>query len=313
MPDTKPAFITGPAPHLVRPDNVTVIMLSTALAMLPAAAARAAMSGLPALWPMLISLGACAAIEWICVTLLKLPGSLRDGSAFVIGMTLGLLLPAGAPWWLALWGAGASMVLGKHLYGGLGQNVFPPALIAFVLLQTLWPGQMVITSESRIIQAALLAGAGYLLYKKYVTWHIPFSLLFSATVLLVAIHLHHPARFALPRLSDFNTPIILCLFFLATDSITTPVTRAGKLLFGAGCGVFSAVFYLASVPSGIVYSIVAMNVLTPVLDGTGLRRRLESANAPAFMRGALLAFLTAAILALALSEMWTALKWFGRF
>jgi len=243
--------------------------------------------------------------------------AIADGSAFLTGLLLAMNLPAGLPWYLPVIGAAVAIIIVKQLFGGLGYNIFNPALIAraFLLaswprLMTAWPvpnhdfsiaaifskvdattaatplaiikeeGMAAFTSKfdsagSMYIQMllgqrggalgemsaiALLVGAAYLLFKRYITWHIPFT--FIATVALGSWVLGRD-----PIVSMLSGGLILGAFFMATDYVTVPVLKRAQILFGLGCGLLTVLIRnYGGYPEGVCYAILLMNCFTPLLD-----------------------------------------------
>lgn len=141
-PPAKPLLKVGPSPHLHDRDSIAQIMFWVAIALLPGVAVSFWYFGLEAVRTMTLSVVACLAFEAASLRLLKTPGSLKDGSALVTGILLGMNLPPTAPWWLIVVGALVAMVIAKHLFGGLGANIFNPALVARVFLLVSWPTLM---------------------------------------------------------------------------------------------------------------------------------------------------------------------------
>jgi len=141
-PVVKPPLKVGPSPHLHDRDSIGQIMFWVVAALLPGVAVSFWYFGLEAVRTMMISVAACLAFEAASLRVLKTPGALKDGSALVTGILLGMNLPPTAPWWLVVVGALIAMVVAKHLFGGLGTNIFNPALVARVFLLVSWPTLM---------------------------------------------------------------------------------------------------------------------------------------------------------------------------
>ncbi len=134
------------SPHAQSTENVSKVMWTVVLAMLPAVIAALWFFGLKALFVIALCTMGCLAFEYLGLRLrmdhAKAMRFTLDGSAVVTGVLLALNLPASSPWWMALVGALVAMLLGKHVFGGLGQNVFNPALVARVFLLLSFPAQM---------------------------------------------------------------------------------------------------------------------------------------------------------------------------
>jgi electron transport complex protein RnfD len=114
---------------------------------------------------------------------------------------------------------------------------------------------------------ALLLGGAYLLWKKDISWHIPFSYLFTVAVFSGVFWLIDPAKYVSPLFHLLNGGLMLGAFFMATDYVTTPVTRKGQLVFGVGCGILTMVIRLfGGYPEGVSFAILLMNAATPLID-----------------------------------------------
>ncbi len=132
---TTPRLVIAASPHLRAPDSTPRIMWSVVVSLLPVVAAAAWYFGISALLVITASVAGCVAGE----RAFGRPGTLRDGSAAITGLLLGLCLPAGLPLWMAALGGVVGIALGKVVFGGLGQNVFNPALIGRAFLQAAFP------------------------------------------------------------------------------------------------------------------------------------------------------------------------------
>ncbi len=113
----------------------------------------------------------------------------------------------------------------------------------------------------------LLIGAVLLLWKGYISWHTPVAFVGSVAAISFAFWAADPSRYADPIFHIFSGGVILGAFFMATDMVTTPVTPAGMLYFGAGCGIITMVIRIfGGYPEGVSFSILLMNAMTPLLD-----------------------------------------------
>jgi len=113
---------------------------------------------------------------------------------------------------------------------------------------------------------ALLVGAAYLLFRKVITWHIPVSFIGA-----VAIFATFKGCGAPPLVHVLSGGVVLGACFMATDYVTSPITPLGKLIFGAGCGVFTMLIRTADpanggYPEGVSFSILVMNAFTPLIN-----------------------------------------------
>lgn len=327
------------APHIHSPDNVQRIMLAVLLALGPSALYGIFLFGWPALNLFLITTMTCLACEAASLWLAGKPtwSSLKDTSALLTGILLAMSLPPWAPWWIGVLGGFFAIVIGKQVFGGLGQNVFNPAMLARVALLVSFPVEMTFWLEprpffsahapdfltglaitidgigqldgysgasilgqvrtelaqahpiSRVLgehyritaagignsagslgetsEVLLLAGGIWLLQRRIITWHIPVTMLASVAILATGFHLIDPERYADPLLHLLSGGLVLGAFFIATDPVTSPTTRAGQLLFGTGCGVLVYIIRTwGGYPEGVAFAVVLMNAATPVID-----------------------------------------------
>jgi len=140
------SFILAPSPHSHQAGSTARIMQWVLLACLPGLAAQTFLFG----WGNLVNVIWCMTLAVASEALiLGLRGRaigprLRDGSALVTGLLLGLSLPPLAPWWLSLVAVVAAIVLAKQLYGGLGQNPFNPAMVGYALVLVSFPVAMTV-------------------------------------------------------------------------------------------------------------------------------------------------------------------------
>ena len=309
------------SPHIRSPETVSRIMWSVFCCLLPAGIISIYVFGLSTLWIIVTSILAAVLTEYGCCVAQKKKNTISDGSAVLTGLLLAYNLPPQSPLWMAFLGSFVAVLFGKVLFGGLGFNIFNPALIgrvflmaSFPTLMTRWPAPFRVDAviaptplaifkdgfkgtnlflDSEIIHysyrdlflgfrggciaeasiLALLLGAAYLIYKRYISWHIPFS--YIATVSIFAWVFSGTGLFK----GDFilhilSGGLILGAFYMATDYVTGPITKKGQLIFGVGCGVITSVIRLwGGYPEGVSYSILLMNALTPLIDKFVLPRR----------------------------------------
>ena len=298
-------LIVSGSPHIHKKESVSRIMWTVVLSLIPAAVAGVIIFGWDALWVTLVAIVAAVLTEWVCGLLTKKKVTISDGSAVITGVLLAYNLPSNVPLWLPIIGAVFSIAIGKQVFGGLGQNIFNPALVGRVFLMASWPKYMTtfvkplsydaitsatplaILKEGKILEhisywdlflgkhggcigevciLALLIGAAILLIKGYISWHIPasfilttagFTYIFAGTQLFHGDWLFH----------ILSGGLILGAFFMATDYVATPLTAKGQLIFGVGCGLFTAIIRIwGGYPEGVSYAILMMNAATPFID-----------------------------------------------
>lgn len=298
-------LIVSDSPHLHKEESVTKIMWLVVASLVPAGIAGVYIFGFSAL--RIILLGAISAVitEGILQLLTKRKVTLLDGSAFLTGLLLAYNLPPKVPFWLPMVGSLFAIAIGKQIFGGLGQNIFNPALVGRVFLMASWPKYMTsftqplnydaVTSatplalikEGKVLEnisyldlflgkrggcigevciLALLLGAIFLLMKGYISWHIPIT--YIATTGILTYIFGTKGLFSGDWLFHIlSGGLILGAFFMATDYVTSPLTRKGQIIFGIGCGLITAIIRLwGGYPEGVSYAILMMNGATPIID-----------------------------------------------
>lgn len=148
-------LIVSASPHLWAQDTVSLIMWDVIIALLPATIVGLAIFGLPALFVTLTCIFVAVVVEGLCQRVMGQKVTITDGSAVVTGLLLALNLPSGSPLWMAAVGSVVAIILGKQVYGGLGNNPFNPALVARVFLLISWPLQMTTWPEPTLGQSGL--------------------------------------------------------------------------------------------------------------------------------------------------------------
>ncbi len=261
------------SPHLKAPDSTPRIMWTVAATLVPVLGAAVWFFGLSALWVVIAaSLGALATER-----LFGKGGSLADGSAALTGLLLGLTLPSGIPLWMAALGGAFGIGLGKLVFGGLGQNVFNPALLGRAFLQAAFPGALTTWPVPRHAAATVdaVTGATPLGLMKFEAVETPVRELLLGTTggslgetsallilaggaylawknylnwripvsILAVVALLSSAMHAIdPAMPGapfmlLSGGLMLGAVYMATDMVTSPVSHAGAWLFGAGIGV----------------------------------------------------------------------------
>ncbi len=291
------------APHIKSSITTKKIMWFVVLALIPAGASGVYIFGLSSLKVILITILACVISEAFFLKLRnKDPKTVLDGSALLTGLLLAYNLPPEVPLWLPVVGGVVSIVLGKQIFGGLGHNIFNPALVGRAFLQISWPVYMTTWKNPRwmpdavskatplaregaakfdymdlflgnhggcigeVCILALLIGAIFLFFTRIISWHVPFS--YVGTVAILAWIFGGEGFFN----GDFlfhilSGGLIIGAFFMATDYVTRPLTNKGKIIFGIGCGLLTVIIRLrGSYPEGVSYAILFMNAVVPLIN-----------------------------------------------
>ena len=296
------------SPHIRGNFRTNRIMMDVVLALLPALAVGIWYFGLRALAVTCICIGAAVISEWLYSLVTRTRNTTVDGSAIVTGLLLAMTLPHTVPYWQAALGSVFAIVVVKCLCGGLGQNIFNPALAARAFLLLIYPvglnryvgvdgvtaatpmHHMVMPalpeeslmdmflgncpgSIGEISALALLIGGGYLLYRNVISIRIPAAYLGTvAVVTLVFSKTDAPVQWMLYQL--LSGGVMLGAIFMATDYATSPATPVGHVLYGIGCGILTVIFrYYGLFPEGVTYAILIMNAFVWFIDRhTAMRR-----------------------------------------
>ena len=122
-------------------------------------------------------------------------------------------------------------------------------------------------SAGEVAGVALVLGGLYLIWRKIITWHIPVSVLASVAVFTGILHLADPQAYAGPLFHLLTGGVLLGAFFMATDYVSSPMSRQGMLLYGIGIGVITVLIRVyGSYPEGVSFAILIMNGFTPLID-----------------------------------------------
>ena len=300
------------SPHIRSPEDTKKIMADVIISLVPTTIAGIILFGLPALWVVLASCLSAVIFEAVCQKMMGKPVTIRDFSAVVTGLLLALNLPSGIPLWMVVLGSAFAIGIGKQVFGGLGGNPFNPALVARVFLLISFPLQMTTWPVTKFMKAdaitqatplatvkeavkldfsyldlflgnrggcigevsvvCLLIGAIYLLYKRHIAWHIPFSYIGTVATVSFLFWLKDP-KYGDPLFHILAGGLVLGAFFMATDYITSPLTPKAQILFGICCGIITMIIRLfGGYPEGVSFSILLMNAVVPLLNRWRLLR-----------------------------------------
>lgn len=323
-------LIVTVSPHVRDEETTSRIMWTVNLSLLPAFFMGFYFFGLKALFITALCIISSVLSEYFFQKAVKRKLTVNDGSAFLTGLLLGMNLPS------SLWsfnpftihvpiiGSVIAVVITKQFFGGLGYNIFNPALIGRAFLLISFPKAMTIWTAptaaffaldakttatplgilkedglAKLIEVfgdkinlyaelfnghragsigetsvlALLIGAGFLLYKRYITWHIPVSFLGTVAVLAWIFGGKSPetGRMLLfagdPLIHLLSGGLMLGAFFMATDYVTCPSVRKGQIVFGIGCGALTMLIRIkGGYPEGVMFAILLMNCFAPLID-----------------------------------------------
>ncbi len=291
-------------PHIRSRETTPKIMWSVVIALFPAIAMGIHLFGMHAFYIILVSIITAIGTEGAFQAITRRKVRIFDGSAVITGILLALILPPGVPLWIPALGSFSAILLVKELFGGLGHNIFNPALAAraillasFPLIMTSWVSPFDAIScatplailkenlgsplpsyislflgtragcigETSVL--ALLLGAGFLFLRRIISWHTPIS--FIAAVALFSFFAGKDPLFQI-----LSGGLILGAFFMATDYATSPITKKGQIIFGAGSGIITSLIrFWGGYPEGVCYAILLMNCFVPLIDRYTIPKR----------------------------------------
>lgn len=300
-------FTVESSPHIVSTDHKYKTMWLVIGALLPATAGGVYFFGLHALWVILVSVVAAMTAEGFFARLKKKNVFQEQGPAIISGLLLALIIPPTVPLWVPALGSFFAIAIAKHVFGGAGMTIFNPALAGRAFLVASLPGIMstyiapyamdAVTSATPLMmlkhegyQAAitslrgqgnpylallignhggsigetsvLLLGIGglFLIWKRVIDWRIP--VIYIATVFILAVIFRQDPLFHI-----LSGGLFLGAFFMATAYEGMPLTKWGRIIFAAGCGIFTVMIRLYSgYPEGVNYSILLMNASSPIIE-----------------------------------------------
>ncbi len=296
----------SPSPHAQTPTTVSRLMLHVIIALVPAVLFALYYFGIGAAIVIATSIVGCIAAEYLITRyMLGRKPSIGNLSAVLTGLLLALNLPSNIPVWMVLIGCVVAIGIGKMSFGGLGCNIFNPALVGRVFLllsfpvaMTTWPepivnrmaytdattgatilGQLkqnlITPDQINLLDAALgnmggsmgevgaialLLGFAYLLCFRVITWHIPVAIIGTAALFSLCIG-------APVGVEILSGGMLLGAIFMATDYVTSPMSRPGMLLYGAMIGIITIIIrQWGAYPEGMSFAILIMNGVTPLIN-----------------------------------------------
>ncbi|WP_111709069.1 RnfABCDGE type electron transport complex subunit D [Lutibacter citreus] len=324
-------IIVSASPHVHSDRTSKKLMYDVVIALIPAFLVSLYVFGIGALIVTAAAVISCLVFEYLIQKyLLKSEITVGDGSALITGILLAFNLPSGIPIWMIVVGSLVAIGIGKLSFGGLGFNIFNPALVGRVFLlisfpvqMTTWPtavenqtaladavtgatplgvikeglmfGETMSEIGSRIPSAidmllgitggsigemsaiALLIGGIYLIIRKVITWHIPITMLVTMAVMTGIFWLVDGEHYASPVIHILSGGALLGAFFMATDLVTSPMTKKGMIIFAIGIGVITVIIRLfGAYPEGVSFAILIMNAFVPLINTYFKPRRFGS-------------------------------------
>lgn len=289
-------------------------MRDVVIALIPAVIVSVLFYGWSEILVLSTSVASCLLVElFITRFLLKKPSAISDCSALVTGILLALNLPATTPWWVVFIGAVVAIGVAKMTFGGLGQNLFNPALVGRVFLLISFPTYMtnwqrpegfigggidaltgatplgavqekgisaienldymdmlffnIGGSAGEISAIAILLGFAYLLFRGVIKPYITLSILITVAIFSDIFWIIDPGQYTDPLFNLLTGGVLLGSVFMATDYVTSPMSKTGGIVFGIGIGLITMLIrYFGAYPEGVSFAILIMNAVVPLLN-----------------------------------------------
>ena len=314
-------IIVSASPHVHSDRTSKKLMYDVVIALIPAFLVSLYVFGIGAFIVTAVAVISCLLFEYLIQKyLMKTNVTIGDGSALITGILLAFNLPSGLPIWMIIVGSLVAIGVAKLSFGGLGFNIFNPALVGRVFLLISFPVQMTMwptAVENNTIIAdavtgatplgvikeglmfgetmtnisanlpsniemflglsggsigemsalALLLGGIYLIVRKVITWHIPVTMLVTMAVMTGIFWVIDPESYASPLIHILSGGALLGAFFMATDLVTSPMTKKGMVIFAIGIAVITVVIRLfGAYPEGVSFGIIIMNAFVPLIN-----------------------------------------------
>jgi len=319
-PPVEPILDVAPSPHIYDTSLTTrKVMLDVLIALVPLVVWSIFMFRLYAVKQLGISIVACLAFETLFAKMRGRSTPIGDYSAAITGVILGLSLPATTPVFINIIAAGVAIGIGKAVFGGLGFNMFNPAMVgrAFVMLSfARWLGAPAYVDESLGVDAltratplsvakdfmkmvfdgqmgfrdlvevadqdlfmgyvngslgemsalCILIGGLYLIYRKAAAWQIPLGSIVGLLVSALILNLLNLTPYDMMQ-HLWSGAFLFGAFFIATDPVSSPLSRKGRFFFGLGYGVLVMILRVfSSYPEGVMFAILIMNAMVPLIN-----------------------------------------------
>ncbi len=291
----------GPSPHIRTKETVDDVMYDVIIALLPALLAACYFFGIRAIVVTAVSILSCMVTEFVCQKLMKQDVQIFDGSAIITGILYAFVIPPYMSLIYVVVGAVVSIALGKMVFGGLGHNIFNPALVGRAFVQASWPvaittfmyddvgGATLLDAMKRgLATDSVLIEGGNLYLNTFIgrmggclgetsVLAILLGGLYLIykkqidwkvpTIMIGTVFIASLIAGANPFLHIFSGGLFLGAFFMATDMVTSPHTTKGRAIFAFGIGVLvSLIRFKGGYPEGVAYSILIMNGFVPLIN-----------------------------------------------
>ena len=299
-------LVVSSSPHIRTTVNTRRIMLDVIIAMLPTTVAGCVIFGWRAVLLVLASTLAAVLAEFVFNIVAKKGQTVGDLSAVVTGLLVGLNVHAGTQIWQVVLGSVFAIVVVKCLFGGLGCNFANPAITGRIFMLVCFAGTIsggvmptfgaesseLVTGATpleligadrlgeapslldmflgmragaigEVCAAAIIIGFLYLVARRVIKPEVP--VIFVGTVFALSLIITNDFTVALYEILAGG--LLIGAVFMATDYVTTPITRVGKWIFAFGCGIITVLIrFYGTYPEGVSYAILLMNILSPYIE-----------------------------------------------
>ena len=298
-------LVVASSPHIRSEMSTARIMAWVMIALAPAGLAGIWLLGPRAISVIAVCVASCVAAEAAWQKAARQKITVSDLSAAVTGLLLAYNTPPSIPLWMAACGSAFAIVIVKHFFGGIGQNIVNPALAGRAMMLICWPVAMTtwtvhgvsgatplsILKISILKDGAASAGASLPSLAEAFLGNIggcigetsALALLVGGGILIFKgiiswrIPVTYVATVAAasaifgraggPLLEITTGGLMLGAIFMATDYVTSPITPKGQVIFAFGCGALTALIRtFGGYPEGVSYSILIMNLTVPIID-----------------------------------------------
>ncbi len=305
--------VVSTSPHIRTDEDVRKIMWNTVLSLLPPAAGAVYFFGLHALLLIIVTPVISVITEYLWLMLRGMDKKMAfDGSAVITGILLALILPPRVPLWMAGLGVMFAIIFGKQVFGGIGQNIFNPALIGRAFMMASFPVALTVWSpprggidtwtgatplaswkfahhmtpykdlfignvggsigETSVI--LILIGFAFLVYKNYINWKLPLTYVLTVFIVGGIFWIINPHKYPDPLFHILSGGLMFGAVYMITDMVTSPITTKGKIIYGVGAGILVVLIrLLGGFPEGVMFSILLMNMVRPWIDRLTINRK----------------------------------------
>lgn len=293
------------SPHIHSRWSTVQAMWLVVIALIPTIITAVIFFGFYQLLIIAVSVGFCIGTEAIIKVIRKRKVTVKDGSGLITGLLLGLIIPPNFSLSSTALGAIVAIAIGKEVFGGLGYNIFNPALVGRAFLQAAFPVPMttwitpnyavdgvssatplsafkfdsIISDNQSLLLGnvggsigetsaiAVLIGGLFLIIIGVVNWRVPIASILGIIVFGGIFWLTDPISYPTPIFHLLAGGFLFGAIFMATDWVTSPLTAKGMWIYGFGISfVLILIRLFGGLPEGVMYSILLLNGFVPLIN-----------------------------------------------